>query len=168
MADQTHHGDRTVRAGQQRGHRRPPVGRTHVRAAGPADHRREHRRAGGSIGTARAARAAPDGYTIVIGGADTFAQNQSLFEKPPYNPATDFVPIVLAVELPLVLVGRNGLPPSNLQELILYMKANQDKMQFGSSGVGGATHLACAQVMRAAGVTLAHVPYRSAAAGIQA
>ena len=123
--------------------------------------------AGGSIGTARAARAAPDGYTIVIGGADTFAQNQSLFEKPPYNPATDFVPIVLAVELPLVLVGRNGLPPSNLQELILYMKANQDKMQFGSSGVGGATHLACAQVMRAAGVTLAHVPYRSAAAGIQ-
>jgi tripartite-type tricarboxylate transporter receptor subunit TctC len=123
--------------------------------------------AGGSIGTARAARAAPDGYTIVIGGADTFAQNQSLFEKPPYNPATDFVPIVLAVELPLVLVGRNGLPPSNLQELIPYMKANQDKMQFGSSGVGGATHLACAQVMRAAGVTLAHVPYRSAAAGIQ-
>jgi tripartite-type tricarboxylate transporter receptor subunit TctC len=123
--------------------------------------------AGGSIGTARAARAAPDGYTIVIGGADTFAQNQSLFEKPPYNPATDFVPIALAVELPLVLVGRNGLPPSNLQELIPYMKANQDKMQFGSSGVGGATHLACAQVMRAVGVTLAHVPYRSAAAGIQ-
>jgi len=123
--------------------------------------------AGGSIGTARAARAAPDGYTIVIGGADTFAQNQSLFEKPPYNPATDFVPIALAVELPLVLVGRNGLPPSNLQELIPYMKANQDTMQFGSSGVGGATHLACAQVMRAIGVTLAHVPYRSAAAGIQ-
>ena len=88
--------------------------------------------AGGSIGTARAARAAPDGYTIVIGGVDTFAQNQSLFEKPPYNPATDFVPIVLAVEMPLVLVGRNGLPPSNLQELIPYMKANQDKMQFGS------------------------------------
>ena len=66
-----------------------------------------------------------------------------------------------------MLVGRNGLPPSNLQELIPYMKANQDKMQFGSSGVGGATHLACAQVMRAVGVTLAHVPYRSAAAGIQ-
>lgn len=123
--------------------------------------------AGGSIGTVRAARAAPDGYTIVIGGADTFAQNQSLFEKPPYNPAADFVPIALAVELPLVLVGRNGLPPNNLQELIPYMKANQDKMQFGSSGIGGATHLACAQVMRAVGVTLAHVPYRSAAAGIQ-
>ena len=123
--------------------------------------------AGGSIGTARAARAAPDGYTIVIGGADTFAQNQSLFEKPPYNPVTDFVPIVLAVEMPVVLVGRNGLPPGNLKELIPYMKANQDKMQFGSSGVGGATHLACAQVMRAVGVTLAHVPYRSAAAGIQ-
>jgi len=123
--------------------------------------------AGGATGTARAARAAPDGYTIVIGGADTIAQNQTLLEKPPYNSVTDLIPIVLAVELPLVLVGRNSLPPSNLKELIPYMKANQDKMQFGSSGVGGATHLACAQVMRAVGVTLAHVPYRSAAAGIQ-
>jgi tripartite-type tricarboxylate transporter receptor subunit TctC len=123
--------------------------------------------AGGSIGTLRAARAAPDGYTIVIGGADTMAQNQSLFEKPPYNPATDFIPIVLAVELPLVLVGRNGLPPNNLKELIPYMKAHQDKMNFGSSGIGGVTHLACAQVVRAVGVTLAHVPYKSAAAGIQ-
>ena len=111
--------------------------------------------AGGSIGTARAARAAPDGYTLVIGAADTFAQNQSLFERPPYSPTADFIPIVLAVEMPLVLVGRNGLPPRDLKELIPYMKANQDKMQFGSSGVGGATHLACAQVMRAIGVTLA-------------
>jgi tripartite-type tricarboxylate transporter receptor subunit TctC len=123
--------------------------------------------AGGAVGTARAARAAPDGYTIVIGGADTFAQNQSLFEKPPYSPTADFIPIVLAVELPLVLVGRTSLPPHDLKELISYMKANQDKMQFGSSGIGGATHLACAQVMGAVGVTLAHVPYRSAAAGIQ-
>src|SRR5262245_20155572 len=123
--------------------------------------------AGGSIGTTRAARAAPDGYTLVIGGTDTFAQGQTLLEKPPYNSATDFVPIVLAVDLPIVLTGRNGLPPNNLKELIAYMKANQDKLQFGSSGVGGATHLACAQVLSAIGVTLAHVPYRSAAAGIQ-
>lgn len=123
--------------------------------------------AGGATGTLRAAHAAPDGYTIVIGGTDTMAQNQWLFEKPPYNPATDFIPIVLAVELPLVLVGRNGLPPDNLKELMSYMKANQDKMNFGSSGVGGVTHLACAQVVRAIGVTLTHVPYKSAAAGIQ-
>jgi tripartite-type tricarboxylate transporter receptor subunit TctC len=123
--------------------------------------------AGGSTATVRAARAAPDGYTIVVGGTDTMAQNQTLFEKPSYNPTTDFIPIVLAVDLPLVLVGRNSLPPNDLKELIPYLKANQDKMQFGSSGVGGATHLACAQVMRAAGVTLAHVPYRSAGAGIQ-
>jgi tripartite-type tricarboxylate transporter receptor subunit TctC len=123
--------------------------------------------AGGATGTARAARAAPDGYTIVIGGADTIAQNQTLLEKPPYNSTADFIPIVLAVDMPIVLVGRNGLPPANLKELIPYMKANQDKMQFGSSGIGGATYLACAQVMRAVGVTLAHVPYRSAAAGVQ-
>jgi tripartite-type tricarboxylate transporter receptor subunit TctC len=123
--------------------------------------------AGGATGTLRAARATPDGYTIVVGGADTIAQNQTLLEKPPYNPATDLIPIALGVDLPLVLVGRNGLPPNNLQELIAYMKANQDKMQFGSSGVGGATHLACAQVMHAVGVNLTHVPYRGAAAGIQ-
>jgi tripartite-type tricarboxylate transporter receptor subunit TctC len=123
--------------------------------------------AGGSTGTMRAARAAPDGYTIVIGGTDTMAQNQTLFEKPAYNPTTDFIPIVLAVDLPLVLVGRNSLPPNDLKELIPYLKSHQDKMQFGSSGVGGATHLACAQVMKAVGVTLAHVPYRSAGAGIQ-
>lgn len=123
--------------------------------------------AGGSTGTARAARAAPDGYTIVIGGADTMAQNQTLFEKPSYDPTTDFIPIALAVDLPLVLVGRNSLPPTSLKDLIPYLKAHQDKMQFGSSGVGGATHLACAQVMQAVGVSLAHVPYRSSAAGIQ-
>ena len=115
----------------------------------------------------RAARSAPDGYTIVVGGADTIAQNQTLLEKPPYNSATDLVPIALGVDLPLVLVGRNGLPPNTLPELIAYMKANQDKMQFGSSGVGGATHLACAEFLHAVGVSLTHVPYRSAAAGIQ-
>ena len=123
--------------------------------------------AGGATGTLRAARAAPDGYTIVIGGTDTMAQNQWLFEKPPYNPAADFIPIVLAVEMPLVLVGRNGLPPNTLKELIPYLKANQEKMNFGSSGIGGVTHLACAQVVNALGVKLAHVPYKSAAAGIQ-
>jgi tripartite-type tricarboxylate transporter receptor subunit TctC len=123
--------------------------------------------AGGTTGTLRAVRAAPDGYTIVVGGADTIAQSQTLLEKPPYNAATDLIPILLAVDLPTVLVGRNALPPNNLKELIAYLKANQDKMQFGSSGVGGATHLACAQVMHAVGVTLTHVPYRSASAGIQ-
>jgi tripartite-type tricarboxylate transporter receptor subunit TctC len=123
--------------------------------------------AGGTTGTLRAVRAAPDGYTIAIGGVDTIAQSQTLLEKPPYNSATDLIPIVLAVDLPTVLVGRNGLPANNLKELIAYIKANHDKMQFGSSGVGGATHLACAQVMNAIGVTLTHVPYRSAAAGIQ-
>jgi tripartite-type tricarboxylate transporter receptor subunit TctC len=123
--------------------------------------------AGGSTGTLRAARAAPDGYTIVIGAMDTMAQSQSLFENPPYNPVTDFIPIVLAVEMPLVLVGRNGLPPNNLKELISYVRTNENKMNFGSSGVGGVTHLACAQVVRAMGVTLTHVPYKSAAAGIQ-
>ena len=123
--------------------------------------------AGGNNGVTKAARAAPDGYTIVVGGIDTFAQNQTLYKNPPYNPVTDFVPILLAVEQPMLLIMRNGIPASSLQELVAYMRANQNKMQFGSSGVGGATHLACAQIMRAAGVTLAHVPYRGSAQAMQ-
>lgn len=123
--------------------------------------------AGGTVGVTRAARSTPDGYTIVVGGTDTFAQSQTLYKKPPYNPVADFEPIVLAVLQPMVLVARKDIPANNLQELVAYMKVNQGKMQFGSSGVGGATHLACAQLMHAAGVSLAHVPYRSAAAGLQ-
>ena len=123
--------------------------------------------AGGTVGVTRAARATADGYTIVVGGTDTFAQSQALYKKPPYHPVADFEPIVLAVLQPMVLVTRKDIPANSLPELVAYMKANQGKMQFGSSGIGGATHLACAQLMQAAGVSLAHVPYRSAAAGLQ-
>jgi tripartite-type tricarboxylate transporter receptor subunit TctC len=123
--------------------------------------------AGGMTGVARVAKAAPDGYQFVLGGIDTFAQNQTLYKKPLYNSLTDFAPVALMVEQPLVLVARNDLPAGNLQEFIAYAKANQAKMQYGSAGVGSGSHLACAQLNAAIGVDITHVPYRGSPPAMQ-
>ncbi len=123
--------------------------------------------AGGTIGAARAAKADADGYTILLGGIDTMAQSQSLYKNPPYNPVTDFVPILLAAEQPMVLLARNSLPATNMKELAAYMLANADKMQFGSSGLGSAPHLACSQLAVSVGAKIAHVPYRGSAPALQ-
>jgi tripartite-type tricarboxylate transporter receptor subunit TctC len=123
--------------------------------------------AGGMTGAARVAKAAPDGYQIVLGGVDTFAQNQTLYKKPLYNSVGDFAPVALMVEQPLVLLVRNDLPVRNLQEFIAYVKANQGKMQYGSAGVGSGSHLACAQLGAAIGVDVTHVPYRGSPPAMQ-
>src|SRR5205085_4218428 len=123
--------------------------------------------AGGMTGVARVAKAAPDGYQFVLGGIDTFAQNQTLYKKPLYNSSIDFAPVALMVEQPLVLVARNDLPIGNLKEFIAYAKANQGKMQYGSAGVGSGSHLACAQLNAAIGVDITHVPYRGSPPAMQ-
>lgn len=123
--------------------------------------------AGGMNGTNRVAKAAPDGYQIVLGGTGTFAANQTLYKQPLYNAVTDFAPVALIVQQPMVLITRNDLPATNLQEFIAYAKANQAKMQFGSGGAGSATHLACVLVNLAIGVNVTHVPYRSAVIAIE-
>jgi tripartite-type tricarboxylate transporter receptor subunit TctC len=123
--------------------------------------------AGGMTGAARVAKAAPDGYQIVLGGVDTFAQNQTLYKKPLYNSVGDFAPVALMVEQPLVLLVRNDLPVRNLQEFIAYARANQGKMQYGSAGVGSGSHLACAQLGAAIGVDVTHVPYRGSPPAMQ-
>src|SRR3984957_15244494 len=118
--------------------------------------------AGGMNGANRVARAASDGYQIVLGGTGTFAANQTLYKHPLYNAVSDFKPVALIVQQPMVLITRNDLPATNLQEFIAYAKANQAKMQFGSGGAGSATHLACVLPALATGVNVTHVPYRSA------
>ena len=99
--------------------------------------------AGGMTGSARVAKAAPDGYTFVLGTVGTHAQNQTLYKQPLYNAATDFTPVALIAEMPIALITRKDLPASNFKEFVAYAKANQAKMQFGSAGAGSATHLAC-------------------------
>jgi tripartite-type tricarboxylate transporter receptor subunit TctC len=123
--------------------------------------------AGGMTGVSRVAKAAPDGYQFVLGGIDTFAQNQTLYKKPLYNAVTDFAPVALVVDQPLVLVTRNELPVGNLREFIAYAKANQGKMQYGSAGAGSGSHLACAQLNAAIGVDITHVPYRGSPPAMQ-
>jgi tripartite-type tricarboxylate transporter receptor subunit TctC len=123
--------------------------------------------AGGMTGVARVARGPADGYQFVLGGVDTFAQNQTLYKKPLYNSVADFVPVALVVEQPLILVARNDLPIGNLPEFIAYAKANQSKMQYGSAGAGSGSHLACAQLNAAIGVEVTHVPYRGSAPAMQ-
>src|SRR5919204_1939516 len=90
--------------------------------------------AGGMTGSARVANAQPDGYTMVLGTVGTHAQNQTLYKRPLYNVETDFTPVALMAQVPLVLIARKDLPVNNLQEFIAYAKANQSKMSFGSAG----------------------------------
>jgi tripartite-type tricarboxylate transporter receptor subunit TctC len=123
--------------------------------------------AGGMIGAARVAKAAPDGYQFVLGNVGTHAVSQTLYKKPFYNSMTDFTPVVLIADLSLVMVVRKDLPVNNLQEFIAYAKANQKTMQFASAGAGSAIHLGCALLNARIGVDVTHVPYRGGAPAMQ-
>ena len=116
--------------------------------------------AAGTVGSGRVAKAAPDGYTFLIGNSGTHVYSQSLYKKKPYDTLTDFEPIAMVTESPRILLARKDLPVNNLQELVAYMKANQGKMQYASAGVGSGTHLPCALLNFTLGVDVTHVPYR--------
>jgi tripartite-type tricarboxylate transporter receptor subunit TctC len=123
--------------------------------------------AGGMNGADRVAKAAPDGYTFLLGTVGTQAQNQTLFKKPAYNSTTDFAAVALMVEAPLVLVARNDLPVNGMQEFVAYAKANKDKMQFASAGTGSAIHLGCALMNMVTGIDIIHIPYKGANPAMQ-
>jgi len=123
--------------------------------------------AGGMTGSARVANAAPDGYQFVLGTVGTHAQGQTLYKKPLYNAVTDFTPVILIANVPIVLETRKDLPVSNFKEFVAYAKANQAKMQFGSAGAGSATHLGCVLLNYVIGVNITHVPYRGTGPALQ-
>jgi tripartite-type tricarboxylate transporter receptor subunit TctC len=123
--------------------------------------------AGGMSGAARVAKAAPDGYQLLLASLGTYALNQTLYKKPLYNSATDFTPVALVAGTPILLITRKDLPVNNLPEFIAYAKANQGKLQYGSPGVGSASHLACALFNSTIGVEVTHIPYRSTAQAMQ-
>jgi tripartite-type tricarboxylate transporter receptor subunit TctC len=123
--------------------------------------------AAGTIGSGRVAKAAPDGYTMLIGNSGTQVYSQALYKKRPYDAVADFEPVAMVTESPRILLARNGLPVKNLQELVAYIKANQDKMQYSSAGVGSGTHLPCALLNFALGVNVTHVPYRGEGPALQ-
>ena len=123
--------------------------------------------AGGMTGSKRVADAAPDGYTFVVGTVGTHAQSQTMYKKPLYNSATDFTPVALIAEVPIVLIVRKDLPVNNFKEFVAYAKANQTKMQFGSAGAGSATHLGCVLLNYVIGTNITHVPYRGTGPAMQ-
>src|SRR5215470_14319711 len=123
--------------------------------------------AGGMVGGSRVAKSPPDGYQMVLGNVGTHAQNQSLYKRPLYNVVTDFAPVALVTDQSLVLVARKDFPANNLREFTAYAKANQALLQYGSAGLGGSNHLACALLNSALGINITHVPYRSGAQAMQ-
>jgi tripartite-type tricarboxylate transporter receptor subunit TctC len=118
--------------------------------------------AGGTIGAARVARSAPDGYTLFLHhiGQSTAP---TLYRKLPYNPITDFEPIGLINEVPMTLVARKDFPPKDVKELITYLKANKDKVTYANAGIGAASHLCGMLLMSTLQVDLTTVPYKGTA-----
>jgi tripartite-type tricarboxylate transporter receptor subunit TctC len=123
--------------------------------------------AGGAIGVARVAKAAPDGSQFVLGTVATHAFNPTVYQKPLYDAVADFAPVALMFEAPYVLVARKDLPVADLAEFRAYAKSNQNKMQFGSTGMGAGSHLFCMLLNAAIGITVTHVPYRGDAPAMQ-
>jgi tripartite-type tricarboxylate transporter receptor subunit TctC len=123
--------------------------------------------AGGMTGSARVAKAPPDGSQFVLGNLGTHAASQTIYKAPLYDAANDFAPVALMVEMPFVLVARKDLPAASLQEFIAYAKANHARMQYGSGGSGSATHLACVLLNAAIGANVTHVPYRGGGPAMQ-
>jgi len=117
--------------------------------------------ASGSIGSAEVARAAADGYTLVLGTDATHTANFHLSANPPYHPVRDFTPLTIAALNPLVLVVNPAVTPAKtLAELVAYVKANPDKGAYGSSGNGSPHHLAGELLKLKTGAPLVHVPYK--------
>jgi tripartite-type tricarboxylate transporter receptor subunit TctC len=123
--------------------------------------------AGGMTGSARVAKSAPDGYQFVLGTVGSAAQGQTLYKHPLYDTVTDFTPVILIAEVPLVLIARKDLPVNNFKEFVAYAKEHQAEMQFGSAGAGSATHLGCVLMNYLIGVKITHVPYRGTGPAMQ-
>jgi tripartite-type tricarboxylate transporter receptor subunit TctC len=115
---------------------------------------------GGQTGSRRVADSKPDGYTIVLGTVGTHAQGQTLYKKPLYNSVTDFTPVALLAEVPIILTVRKDLPVKNFKEFVEYAQKNQSKMQFGSAGAGSATHLGCVLLNHLLKTNINHIPYK--------
>lgn len=117
--------------------------------------------AGGSIGTAYVAKAPADGYTLLLGTQSGNVINGFIYNKLPYDPERDFQPISLLVHLPNLLVVSNKVPAKSVAELIAYLKANDGKLNFGSSGIGTSSHLSVVMFELATGTHMTHVPFRA-------
>ncbi len=119
--------------------------------------------AGGTIGVTRVAKAAPDGYVLLMGNLGTQAASVGLYPKLAYDPRTDFEPIINAAATPMLVVAKKDLPVKDFKEFIVYLKANAARMSYGTGGIGATSHLTCLFLDSLLGVKPVHVPYRGSA-----
>jgi tripartite-type tricarboxylate transporter receptor subunit TctC len=117
---------------------------------------------GGSVGADNAAKATPDGYTLLLGSIATHAVNPALYKKLPYDHLRDFAPVSLIGTVPNVLVVHPSVPAKSFAEFVSYAKANPGKINYGSSGVGSPPHLSMELLRSLTGINLVHVPYKGA------
>jgi tripartite-type tricarboxylate transporter receptor subunit TctC len=122
-----------------------------------------HGGAGGSIATRQVAHAAPDGYTLVLGGTGTLAIDPTLYPNAGYDSRKDFAPVGTIGSSAMVLVINPSIPAHTVKELIAYAKANPGKLNFASAGVGSGIHLAAEYFRFEAGIEMTHVPYKGSA-----
>ena len=122
--------------------------------------------AGGNVGTDQVAKAAPDGYTILLGASGPLAINVTLYDKLPYDPTVDLVPVVHAASIPLVLIANPGFAPKTVKELIAALKARPDGMPYASAGTGTPQHLSMELLKITANVPGTHVPYKGSSLSV--
>jgi tripartite-type tricarboxylate transporter receptor subunit TctC len=122
--------------------------------------------AGGSIGADKAAKALPDGYTLLMGHIGTLAVNPSLYPKLPYHPVKDFAPVAWVARVPNVLVVHPSVPARTLPELITYAKGKPGQLAYGSGGNGSAANLATEYLKQQTNTSLLHIPYRGTAPAV--
>jgi tripartite-type tricarboxylate transporter receptor subunit TctC len=122
--------------------------------------------ASGNIGTERAAKAVPDGYTLLISAPGPLVVNPSIYPKLPLDPVRDFAPISQLCFTPNVLVVNNDLPVRTVQELVALARKNPGKLSFASGGAGTSNHLAAELFKLMAGIDLTHVPYRGVSVSV--
>jgi tripartite-type tricarboxylate transporter receptor subunit TctC len=118
-------------------------------------------------GAYRVAKAAPDGYQFMMGHLGTHAQYQTIYKNPLYDAATDFAPVALLLEQPMVLITRKDLPADDLSGFIAYGKARPGTMRFSSGGATSPTYINCVLLNTAIGVSAAHVPNSGSGPALQ-
>jgi tripartite-type tricarboxylate transporter receptor subunit TctC len=123
--------------------------------------------ASGIIGTELAAKAPPDGHTMFMGTMGNLSVNKHLFPKMAVDPIKDFAPVTQVVAVHFVMIAHPSLPAKNVKELIALAKAHPGELAYGSSGAGGAPHLAGELLKKMAGINLVHVPYKGSAPSAQ-
>jgi len=121
---------------------------------------------GGTLGAEVAARAAPDGYTLLLGSAEAFGMTDGMRKRLAYDPDKELVPVVMVARAPNVFIVHPSVPVTNVPELVDYGRANPGKLRYGSPGVGSNPHLIGELFAKRHGIELTHVPYKGGGAGI--